>query len=122
MMHQRAGHRQPLPPTAGQQAGPLFQVWLNVSESYEFIALLGQLLAAQPVKPSVKHQVFEHCEFVVERELLRHVSDQVLDLLGLGRNVESANLRLSITWLQQPAQHPNHRGLSGTVWSEKAED
>src|SRR5439155_11273599 len=32
------------------------------------------------------------------------------------------NPRLSITWLQQPAQHPNHRGLSGTVWSEKSED
>src|SRR6185436_9306952 len=73
MMHERAGHREALPPSARKQPGAALEIRFDVRQRDELILSFPQRVPAQAVQAAIEHQVFINGQFVVERELLRHV-------------------------------------------------
>ena len=121
-VHQRAGHRQPLPPAARKQRGPAMQVRFEMRKRDQFVAPPQQRRAAQSIEAPIKHQVFVHGQFVVKRKFLRHVTDERFDAVGFARHVVPGNGRAAVVRLQQPAQHADDRGFAGPVGSQKTEN
>src|SRR5690348_9092831 len=91
-------------------------------ESDQFVPAFNERLTAQAIKSAVKHEVLKHGQFVIERKLLRHVTDKTFDLIGLPGYVESGDACASIAGFEQPAKHANNRGFAGPVWPQKTED
>ena len=111
-MDERTGHRQPLAPAAGEQAGPLLQIRLDMGQGHQFIAPLRQPLRAQSVEAAVKSKVLVHGQFIVQREFLGHIANQAFDRLELAHDIMAGNPRLSIAGFEQPAKHSNHSRFS----------
>jgi len=76
-----------LTPAAGEQRRAPDQIRLQMGKRDQFIAALLQLPAAQPIKPAVKLEVLLDRQFVVERKLLRHVTDERFDPFRLARHI-----------------------------------
>ena len=122
MVHERTGHSQALPPAAGEQPGAPAQVGFQVRQRDQLIVALLKPCAAQAVKAAIKLEVLVRRQLVIERELLRHVANETLDLLQLPGHIQAADPRQPAARLEQPAQKPYHRGLARTIRAEKAED
>src|SRR5262249_16911495 len=67
-------------------------------------------------------QVFAHREILVEAEALRHVAHVALDLVRLGADVVAEAGAVAFVRGEQPAQHPDGRGLARPVGTEEAVD
>src|SRR5687767_9051237 len=121
-MHQRARHRQSLPPSAREQRRAPIQIRFQMRDRGQFLAAFLQRFPVQAIKPPVKQKIFVHGQLIVEREFLRHVSDQSLHLLGVAHDVHSRDPRRPMRRRQNPAQHSNHGALARPVRPEKSED
>src|SRR5437660_1139071 len=84
-----ASHRQSLPPSARQQARALLQIRFNMGQSNQFVAAFDQGRAPESIKTPVKHQILIDRQFVIQRELLGHVTDEIFDLVSLCGDVEA---------------------------------
>ena len=93
-----------------------------MGQSDQLIVALLKPRAAQAVKAAIELKVLVRRQLVVERELLRHVADEALDLLQLPRDIQAADPRLPAARLEQSAQEPNHCGLARAIRAEKAKD
>jgi hypothetical protein len=78
--------------------------------------------AGDAVDPGVEAQVLLDGQVLVQAEALGHVADALLDALGLGRDVEADDGAAATRRIQDPAEHPDRRGFSGSVGPEDAED
>src|SRR5438477_4730845 len=87
-----------------------------------FITPLIQLAPAQTVEAPGEGQIFISGQLIVERKLLRHVADHLLDRFAFANYVVSADPRGAVAWFQNSAEHPNERRFAGTVRAEKTED
>src|SRR5262249_26874044 len=58
----------------------------------------------------------------IQRELLAHVADAQLDFIGVDGYVNAVHHAPSRREREDPAQHLDDRGLSGTVGSQEPED
>src|SRR5690606_16360218 len=81
-----------------------------------------QRLAEAAVDSAEELEVRAHREIEIERELLRHVADPALDLLGLPRDVGPCDDGLAAARREQAREHADGRRLSGTVRAEVTED
>ena len=80
------------------------------------------LLVVQAVQRAEEADVLLDRQRFVQRELLRHVADAPLHLLGVAAHVDAVDHGRSRCRLQQPAHHADGRRLAGAVRAEKAED
>jgi hypothetical protein len=53
---------------------------------------------------------------------LRHVADGLLDLLRLGGEVKASHAGAAASRREQPAQHADGSGLTGSVGAQEAKD
>src|SRR5213592_4925422 len=90
--------------------------------SNHLVATLIQFAAAQSIKFPCKDEVLIYGQLVVQRKLLRHVTDHFFDRLQVSHDVMAADFRCPITWFENTAQHPDHGRFPGAVWTEKTED
>ena len=74
------------------------------------------------VHPRDEAQVLADRQVLPQRESLRHVADVALDRLRLAPDVEAEARPFAAVGRQQPAQHPDRRGLAAAVGTEEAED
>jgi hypothetical protein len=86
-MHQRCAQRQPLPPAAGQIAGQLFLASLQMQKFDDLAHPIGPFAARHIVHARIKLHIFAHGQFIIQRELLRHVADLRPNLLSLSANI-----------------------------------
>ena len=114
-----AGHGEALAPATGEQGGPPVEVGFEVRERDEFVAALPQPITAQTVKAAEEQQVLVHGQFIVERKLLRHVTDRALEPVGLAHDVHAADAAGAGGRFEDAAQHADDGGLAGAVGAEK---
>ena len=88
----------------------------------QFIPAFDQLIAPKAIEASVEHEVLKNRQFVVERKLLGHVTDQTFDPVQLAHDIQAGDATLSFAGFEQPAQHANDGGLAGAVGAEKSEN
>ena len=88
----------------------------------QFIPSLSQLPTAHAVKFAGENQVFVRGQFVVERKLLRHVTDHLFDLFAFTNDVAAADARGAFGRFENSAKHANDGRFPGAVRPEKAED
>src|SRR5579875_1749997 len=106
-MEQGASQRQALLPSAGQYRRPAVLASLKSRHLQRPRDALPEQGAGDAVQPPVKAQVLHHRQVVIERELLRHVTDMLADRLGLARDVIASYARASGGRTQQSAQDAN---------------
>ena len=111
-VHQRARHRQPLPPAAGEQTRATAQIRFEMRQRDQFVAPLRQRRSTQAIEPPVKHEVFVHGQLVVERKFLGHIADERFDAVGFARHVITGDGGPTLSRLQQAAQHANDGGFA----------
>src|SRR5207244_10713278 len=97
------------------------EIRFNMRNADQFFAAFFELFATQTIKAPVKLQVLMHGQFVVEGKLLRHVTDDALDLFGFGFDIVTGDFGAAFGWLQNCTSPPNHRRFARTVRSETAE-
>ena len=121
LVQQARGERQALLPAAGQLAGELV-----ARDRRGRAARAPPRRACAPSSIAVhardEAQVLADRQVLPEREALRHVADVALDRLGLAPDVEAEARALAAVGRQQPAEHPDRRGLAAAVGPEEAED
>src|SRR2546430_47608 len=61
-------------------------------------------------------------QLVVERKLLRHITDQSLDFLGLFFNVMARDGRAPFCRFENSAEHADHCRFARTIRAKKSED
>src|SRR4029434_6220947 len=122
LVHERAGHRQTLTSASCKQSRAPADVRFEMRDRDQLIASVIQLSPAQAVKFAGENEIFIYRQLIVERKLLRHVADHLLDRLYLSHNVVPVDPRRPVTRLKNSAQHPDHGGFARTVRTEKAED
>jgi hypothetical protein len=66
--------------------------------------------------------ILNHCQIVVERKLLRHITDVLAHRFRVPAHVVTCDLRMAGGGFEQPTEHANRRGFARTVRPEKAED
>src|SRR3984893_9239591 len=91
-------------------------------ERDQLVAALRQSAPAQSVKLAGEDEVLVCGQFVIERKLLRHVANHLLDRLAFLDDVVTADARRAFGRLENPAQHPNHGRFVRTDRAEKSED
>ena len=79
-------------------------------------------MPAQAVEFAGENQVLVHRQFVVERKLLRHVTDHLLDLVAILHDIVTGDARRAFGRLENSAQHANHGRFAGAVRPEKSKD
>src|SRR5688572_30656676 len=121
-MQDGAAERESLPPAAGQLAGEGIATVGQARHVEHERAPIVEAAAAQAVDTAKEPDVLVHGERLVQRELLRHVADTPLHALRIAADIEAADERRAAGWPQQPAQHPDRRGLAGAVRAKEAED
>src|SRR4029079_7372838 len=73
----------------------------------------------QPIETGDEFQVFAYREVLIEAEALGHVAHMALDLIGLVADVVTETGAVAMVGRQQPAQHPDGRGLARSIGSEE---
>ncbi|MEJ0044679.1 MAG: hypothetical protein WDM81_21760 [Rhizomicrobium sp.] len=76
----------------------------------------------QFVDPGDEIQILADRQILPETELLRHVTDVVLDPFGLGAKVVAEHRALAFRGAEQAAQHADGGGLARAVGAEEAPD
>ena len=123
LVQQRRRERDALAQSRRQSAGQHAQRLLELQPRGEFRDPLFERVVRQPVHRAEEAQVLDDGEVGVERELLAHVAEPVLPLLGLLRRIESAEAGdLAARRLQQSRQHADRRRLARSVRAEESED
>ena len=85
------------------------------------LPLLG-LRGGNFVDTTVEVDVLLHGEVIIEGELLGHIADDLLDLLGLGHYIEAFHMSLAGGWPEKAAEHPDRGGFPGSIGAKKPED
>ena len=67
-------------------------------------------------------QVLAHAQVFVQRKLLRHVADDLLDLPTFADDVEARNPACAARRRKDSGEHADRRGFAGPVRSKKTED
>ncbi len=110
LVHDAGGQRQPLFPAAGQRAGELVA---PAGKAKLFQRPCDMILDRfQAVQAGNEFEVFTDCQVLVERELLRHVANLVLDLQALGPEVIAEHGAFAFVGRQQPAHHADRCRLA----------
>ena len=78
--------------------------------------------ALHPIDPAEESQVLPHRQVFVERELLRHVADDLAHLFGIARDVEARDFRSSAARPEEAAEDADRRRFPRAVGSEEAHD
>ena len=119
-MHDAGGEREALLPAAGELAGEL-RAARGEAEGGEGVADRGARVG-QAVEAGDEVEVLLDGQVLVERELLGHVADPVLDGPALGAEVVAEHLALALVEGEQAAHHADRRGLARAVRAEEADD
>ena len=82
----------------------------------------GKSFLATLYSPAKNLQIFGDAQVVVERKLLRHVSDVLANAFRVRHDVDSRNLRVAGRWAQQSAKYADGRGFAGAVRAQKTEN
>jgi hypothetical protein len=88
----------------------------------QFLTASHQAPPAEAVKAAIEIQILEHAQLIVERELLRHVTDEAFDLFRFPDDIETRDSRRASAGFEQTAQHLDHRGFAGAVRPQKAKN
>ena len=86
------------------------------------IGLALDVLFLHAVDACKEAYVFGHRQVFVERELLRHVADVLLDLFVLRADVETGHGAGAACGLVQSCQHVHGCGLAGPICPQESED
>src|SRR5262249_39013218 len=120
-VRQRTGpERKPLFPTTRELAGKLRLATLE-SEPLDHRARRRRRVG-NTVEACDEFQVLAHRKILVEAEALRHVAYVTLDLVRLGADVVAEAGAATFVRREQPAQHPDGRGLARAVGTQEAVD
>src|SRR6266436_8195087 len=120
-VRQRAGpEREPLFPATRELAGKLRLATLE-SEPLDHRTRRRRRVG-NTIEACDEFQVLAHREILVEAEALRHVAHAALDLVCLGADVIAEAGAVTFVRREQPAQHPDGRGLARAVRTQEAID
>ena len=122
LVEDRAAERQPLLPAHGQRPRQASLASLEAGHLEHPGQAAVDRLPGQPVGAAEKADVLGDGEVLVERELLGHVADDLLDPLGLAADVEPADRGGAGGRVEKAAEHPDGRGFAGPVGPQEAED
>ena len=121
-MHERTGHGQTLAHTAGELRGAFADVSLEMCRLNELIPAFLKFLIAETVKLPREKQVLIHRQLVIERKLLRHITDHFLDRFSFADDIVATDSRRSFRRLQNPTKHADDGRFAGTVRPEKTKN
>src|SRR5215472_8767946 len=116
-----AAQREPLFPASGELAGKTLFVRFDGITMHGLFNLAFGFSTAQAVDLRVEAQVFQHRKVVIQRELLAHVPDAQLDLVGILGDVNPIDHAAACGKRKNPAEHLDDRGFARAIGSEKAE-
>src|SRR5207245_6751130 len=119
---QRARHRKSLPPAPRELPRELTEPIAQREEGNDVGQARPRRAPPEAVNPRVEIEILGDRQVLVYADLLSHVADPLLDLLGRDGDVESRDQRRPGGRLEQPAQHADRRRLAGAVGPEQAED
>ena len=80
---------------------------------------LAPLVDPNPMQIRVEVEVFLDAEILVQPESLRHVANAVLDLLGVGGNVDAQDAQLTGIGGHQSSGQTHERGLPRSIGSDQ---
>ena len=122
LVHERTGHGKSLPPAAGKQPGALVDVRFQMGDRDHFVATLSQLATAQAIEFPGKDQILVSRQLIIERKLLRHVTDHVLDRFRVAHDIMAADACGAVAGFENSAKHPNDGRFPRAVRAEKPKD
>src|SRR5579871_5628880 len=95
---------------------------IESSHCDQFLDARCSPVARQVIHTRVELQVLAHGQVLIERELLTHIANVLLDLLAFGGNVVTKYSPFARRRTQNPTEHANRRAFSGAVRAEERED
>src|SRR5215472_7790411 len=116
-----AAQREPLFPAAGELAGKTLFVRFDGITMHGLFNLAFGFSTAQAVDLRVEAQVFQHRKVVIQRELLAHVPEAQLDLVGILGDGYAMDHAAAGGERKNPAEHLDDRGLARAIGPEKSE-
>ena len=118
----RTGQGEALLLAARHRAGQLLAAVAEMVTLDHLVHALHGELARQIVHGGEKLQVLLHRQVFVQRELLRHVADALLQRLGLFGNAQAQHFHFARARRQQAAEHAQRGGFARTIGAEEAID
>src|SRR2546423_283977 len=122
LMHERASHGETLTPAAGEECGAAIEIRFEMGDLNEIVAPPFQFAVGQTIEFAGKNEVLIHGQLVVEREFLRHIADHFLRCVAFARDVVAGDAGGAFGRLQDSAEHPDHGGFAGAIWSEESKN
>jgi len=122
LMQNRAPQCQPLFPPAGEQARWGILLVFEISHLQDKGETLRESFRRYSVNTGKKLDVFFHRQVVIERKLLRHVTDAAFDFLGLPAHVKTADDSTAGGRHQKSAQDADRGRLARPIGPQKSED
>src|SRR6266550_7126105 len=88
----------------------------------ELIPAFLKFLIAETVKLPREKQVLIHRQLVIERKLLRHITDHFLDRFSFADDIVPTDSRRSFGGRQNPTKHADDGRFAGTVRPKKTKN
>src|SRR6266550_3174818 len=117
-----AAEGEALLPATGKLRSQAIQIGCEAVELDNFVDAALQARGLQAVDTAVELQVFRDGQIVVETEILRHVTDVLADVFGIGADVEAFNEGGAAAERQESGEHFDDGGFAATVGAEETED
>src|SRR5207248_3038509 len=116
-----AGEGQSLRPSARKLPDLLAFSAVQTRHRDQLLYPLLTHVAGDAVHPGVKVHVLAHGQIAVERKLLAHIADVLLEPFRLGGDVAAGYPCVAGSRFQDAAEHPDGRALAGTVGPDEGE-
>src|SRR5580658_1075929 len=121
LMQNGAAQSQALLPASRQQAGGRLAAFLQVRHAQHVLLALRAPLLRHTINAAEKIDVLLDGQIVIQRELLRHVSNVPANFFRVRGYVEAAHLSAARSGAQQPAKNADDGGLAGAIGAQEAE-
>ena len=95
---------------------------MSPSDSSNTVVRSRICVVGESVDSAVEPDVLAHGEIGVEREALAHVADVAPDLVALGADVESRDVRRALARREKSDEHLDRGRLARAVGAQEAED
>ena len=94
----------------------------EVDTLQQFLRALAYVHLPHTIDAAEEFHIFGHCQILIERETLAHITYMAFDQLTLRHHIESCHRAAALSGVRQAAEHPHRSGLACTVGTQESEN
>ena len=122
IMDQRPGQHRLLPHATRKPAASFVPVLPQAEPLEQFARSHGGNLRIHAPEPGDEFEILQRCQQIVEQRFFRQPCHDLLGPDRIGPRIDAKDADLARIGLKQPSDHPQCRGLAGTVRPEQREE